>query len=230
MPPLCGLRKQIMCVPWGDCWSAGQGPVPAVRSGLTRGLYAVKSGHLAAICGKLAAMTTSQRPSTPIGGGSNAPHILVIHGPNLNLLGQREPDIYGAETLDSINRRLLSVAQTAGAQISVFQSNSEAELVGRVQQALDEAVDFIIINPAAFTHTSVALRDALAAVRIPFVEVHLSNVHAREPFRRHSYFSDVAVGVICGLGSGGYDAALNFAIQYLGKGIDHGSAKAKEAH
>jgi 3-dehydroquinate dehydratase-2 len=149
--------------------------------------------------------------------GADTPHILVIHGPNLNLLGTREPEIYGAETLDAINKRLSAAARRAGMQISVFQSNAEGSLVDRVQQARDESVEFIVINPAAYTHTSVALRDALSAVQIPFIEIHLSNVHAREPFRRHSYFSDVALGVICGLGSGGYDTALDFAIQYLKK-------------
>ncbi len=141
-------------------------------------------------------------------------HILAIHGPNLNLLGTREPDIYGTETLADINKRLSSHARNSGAKLSVFQSNSEGGLVDRVQAARGDGVDFIIINPAAYTHTSVALRDALSAVAIPFIEVHLSNVHARESFRRQSYFSDVAVGVICGFGSGGYDTALDFAIQY----------------
>ncbi|UCH48019.1 MAG: type II 3-dehydroquinate dehydratase [Betaproteobacteria bacterium] len=175
-------------------------------------------------------MKTDQSTPARARGGRDAPHILVIHGPNLNLLGQREPEIYGSETLDDINARLSGSAKRAGAQLSVFQSNSEGSLVDRVQQARREGVQFIIINPAAYTHTSVALRDALAAVQIPYVEIHLSNVHAREPFRQHSYFSDKAVGVICGLGSGGYDTALDFAIQYLSKGVDHGSAKAEKAH
>ncbi len=143
--------------------------------------------------------------------------VLVLHGPNLNLLGSREPEIYGAETLRDINKRLLALARQAGAKIDSFQSNSEAELVERVQKAGSAGVDFIIINPAAFTHTSVALRDALAAVRIPYIEVHLSNVHAREPFRRHSYFSDQAVGVICGLGSQGYENALQCALTYTAR-------------
>ena len=173
--------------------------------------------------------TDRSKPSQARGEAGTA-HILVIHGPNLNLLGQREPDIYGSETLDDINSRLSRMAKGAGIQLSVFQSNTEGSLVDRVQQARNEGVQFIIINPAAYTHTSVALRDALAAVRIPYVEIHLSNVHAREPFRQHSYFSDKAVGVICGLGSGGYDTALDFAIQYLTKGVDHGSAKAEKAH
>ena len=137
--------------------------------------------------------------------------VLVLHGPNLNLLGTREPKIYGRETLADINKRLVARAAKAGVKLDNFQSNSEAELIDRVQQSRT-AVDFIIINPAAFTHTSVALRDALAAVAIPFIEVHLSNVHAREPFRRHSYFSDQAVGVICGLGSKGYDHALEYVL------------------
>ena len=140
--------------------------------------------------------------------------VLVLHGPNLNLLGSREPEIYGAETLQDIHKRLRALALKAGANLDSFQSNSEAELVERVQKAGPAGVDFVIINPAAFTHTSVALRDALAAVRIPYIEVHLSNVHAREPFRRHSYFSDQAVGVICGLGSQGYEYALQCALTY----------------
>ena len=148
---------------------------------------------------------------------SERPNILVIHGPNLNLLGTREPHIYGSETLETINKRLAGRARRSGARLSMLQSNSEAELIERVHRARSEGVDFVIINPAAFTHTSVALRDALAAVQIAFIEVHLSNVHTREPFRRHSYFSDAAVGVICGLGSKGYDDALEFALQYVRK-------------
>jgi 3-dehydroquinate dehydratase-2 len=141
--------------------------------------------------------------------------ILVLHGPNLNLLGVREPAVYGAETLDQINQRLLNTARSLGHSIETFQSNAEHELVGRIQQSVHQGVDFILINPAAFTHTSIAMRDALLAVAVPFVEVHLSNVHAREAFRRHSYFSDIATGVICGLGSFGYDAALQFALNRL---------------
>ena len=136
--------------------------------------------------------------------------VLVIHGPNLNLLGTREPEIYGRETLEDINVRLNAAARAASVELQSFQSNHEGALVDRIQQAGDDGVDFIIINPAAYTHTSVALRDALAAVRIPFVEVHLSNVHAREAFRRQSYFSDLATGTICGLGSQGYDLALTY--------------------
>jgi 3-dehydroquinate dehydratase-2 len=141
--------------------------------------------------------------------------ILVLHGPNLNLLGLREPEHYGSATLDSINRRLLDRAESAGLALETFQSNSEAELVNKVQSVAGNKADFIIINPAAFTHTSVALRDALAAVRIPFIEVHLSNVHAREAFRHHSYFSDIAVGVICGLGAQGYELALDYVINKI---------------
>ena len=137
--------------------------------------------------------------------------LLVIHGPNLNLLGTREPAVYGRETLAEINRRLAASARAAGVVLQTFQSNIEGTLVERVQQAGREGVDFIIINPAGYTHTSVALRDALAGVAIPFIEVHLSNVHAREPFRRRSYLSDLAVGTICGLGSRGYELALTFA-------------------
>lgn len=138
--------------------------------------------------------------------------VLVLHGPNLNLLGVREPQHYGADTLASINARLSEQAQAAGASLQAFQSNREYELIERIQATLDDGTDYIIINPAAFTHTSVALRDALAAVKKPFVEVHLSNVHAREAFRHHSFFSDLAVGVICGLGARGYEYALAFAL------------------
>jgi 3-dehydroquinate dehydratase-2 len=139
--------------------------------------------------------------------------ILVLHGPNLNLLGTREPEIYGAETLEAINRRLMRRAATAGARLTAFQSNHEGELIDRIHRARKEAVDFILINPAGYTHTSIALRDALAAIAVPFVEVHLSNIHAREAFRHRSCFSDLAVGVVCGLGSLGYDFALEFALQ-----------------
>ena len=142
------------------------------------------------------------------------PNILVINGPNLNLLGTREPRHYGKESLKAIIARLASRARKGKARLASFQSNSESGLVDRVQRAAREKVDFIIINPAAYTHTSVALRDALAAVAIPFVEVHLSNIFAREAFRRESYFSDIAVGVICGLGAQGYELALEFALQY----------------
>jgi len=141
--------------------------------------------------------------------------ILVLHGPNLNLLGSREPEIYGREDLASINSALQQQAQDAGHHLMAMQSNAEYELVERVQDARHEGINFIILNPAAFTHTSVALRDALTAVAIPFIEVHLSNVHAREDFRRHSYFSDIAVGVICGLGAQGYSLALSAAFSHL---------------
>lgn len=140
---------------------------------------------------------------------------LVLHGPNLNLLGTREPGVYGATTLAEINADLEARARAAGHQLHYLQSNAEYQLIERIHAARGEGVDFIIINPAAFTHTSVALRDALLAVSIPFIEVHLSNVHKREPFRHHSYFSDVAVGVICGLGASGYRLALESAIEQL---------------
>mgnify|MGYP000006012893 FL=1 len=146
---------------------------------------------------------------------SMKPAILVMHGPNLNLLGQREPEIYGRTTLADINAGLQARAEAAGYAFEAVQSNAEAVLVERAQAAMADHTAFIIINPAAYTHTSVALRDALAAAGKPFIEVHLSNVHAREPFRRHSYFSDLAQGVICGLGAHGYSAALDFAIEYL---------------
>jgi 3-dehydroquinate dehydratase-2 len=138
--------------------------------------------------------------------------ILVLHGPNLNLLGIREPEHYGNDTLDSINQRLNAKAKDAGIVLETCQSNAESDLVAKIQSLFQQPADFIIINPAAFTHTSVALRDALAAVKTPFIEVHLSNVHARESFRHHSYFSDLAVGVVSGLGAAGYEYALDFAI------------------
>lgn len=138
--------------------------------------------------------------------------VLVLHGPNLNLLGDREPQHYGHASLAAINARLESQAQAAGHALMSFQSNAEHMLVERIHAAQQEAVAFIIINPAAFTHTSVAMRDALSAVKIPFIEVHLSNVHAREVFRHHSYFSDLAVGVISGLGAQGYELALQAAL------------------
>jgi len=144
---------------------------------------------------------------------SSKRRVLVLHGPNLNLLGTREPEIYGRETLAAIDRRLAATGRTAGASVTSFQSNLEGELINRVHKARTEGVDFIIVNPAGYTHSSVALRDALAGVGIPFVEVHLSNVHSREAFRHRSYFSDLAVGVICGLGSRGYDFALEFALE-----------------
>ncbi len=140
-------------------------------------------------------------------------HILALHGPNLNLLGAREPQHYGSDTLAAIDQRLVARAQQAGASLTAYQSNIEGELVDRIQQAQREGVDFIIINPAAFTHTSIAMRDALAAVRIPFIEVHLSNVFAREEFRHRSYFTDLAVGIISGLGAKGYELALEYALQ-----------------
>jgi 3-dehydroquinate dehydratase-2 len=141
--------------------------------------------------------------------------ILVLHGPNLNLLGTREPAIYGRTTLADIHAAMEVQARASGAHLESFQSNHEGELIDRVQSAREQGVAFIIINPAAYTHTSVALRDALAAVAIPFIEVHLSNVHAREAFRRHSYFSDIAVGVIAGLGAQGYHLALEAALTQL---------------
>lgn len=141
--------------------------------------------------------------------------ILVLHGPNLNLLGTREPGIYGRTTLTDINGRLAEVAGKRELALDCFQSNSEAALIERVHAARLDGTRFIIINPAAFTHTSVALRDALAAVAIPFVEVHLSNVFAREPFRKESFFSDIAVGVISGLGHFGYELALQYALDHL---------------
>jgi 3-dehydroquinate dehydratase II len=138
--------------------------------------------------------------------------ILVLHGPNLNLLGTREPGVYGTQTLEQIDADLARLATFAGVTLSTFQSNHEGALIDRVQAARTDGSDFIIINPAALTHTSVGLRDALAAVELPFIEVHLSNIHQREAFRHHSYFSELAVGVICGLGADGYRLALDHAI------------------
>ena len=143
------------------------------------------------------------------------PDLLVINGPNLNLLGTREPEHYGSDTLDSINSKLSQIATDNGLSLESVQSNAEVELIEHIHDAVKNNVRFIIINPAAFTHTSVALRDALSGVDIPFIEIHLSNVHAREAFREHSYFSDIAVGVISGLGAQGYELALQAAIQQL---------------
>ena len=141
--------------------------------------------------------------------------ILVLHGPNLNLLGIREPEIYGSETLDEVNDRMKIEAERAGVELSCLQSNGEHELIDAIHGAQTEGTRFIIINPAALTHTSVALRDALTSVKIPCIEVHLSNVHAREPFRHHSYISDIAEAVISGLGTFGYDCALAAVLQTL---------------
>lgn len=141
--------------------------------------------------------------------------LLVLHGPNLNLLSVREPDVYGYETLADINTALADQAESAGHELTWFQSNAEHELIGRVHQARDEGTDMLLINPAAFTHTSVALRDAVSAVKIPFIEIHLSNPHAREAFRHHSYFSDLAVGVIAGFGADSYRLALDAALKRL---------------
>jgi 3-dehydroquinate dehydratase-2 len=141
--------------------------------------------------------------------------VLLLNGPNLNLLGTREPGIYGVETLESIEKRAAEVAREVGLELSMFQSNAEHELIERIHRAPAAGVGFLILNPAALTHTSVALRDAIAAVRLPFIELHLSNTHAREPFRRHSYFSDIAVGVIAGLGAFGYELALRAAARQL---------------
>ncbi len=143
--------------------------------------------------------------------------VLVLHGPNLNLLGTREPGVYGAATLEEINDDLRQIAQEAGVVLESYQSNHEGALVDRIQAAGRDGTRFIIINPAAYTHTSVAIRDALAAVALPFVEVHLSNIHKREPFRHHSYVSALAEGVICGLGPAGYRLALQFAIEQLSR-------------
>ncbi len=142
--------------------------------------------------------------------------VLVLHGPNLNLLGSREPEVYGAQTLAQIDAELGKIAGDAGATVVCFQSNHEGALVDRIQAARTDGTRFILINPAAYTHTSVAIRDALAAVELPFIEIHLSNIHRREAFRHHSYVSELAVGVICGLGANGYRLALRHALDSLG--------------
>ena len=149
--------------------------------------------------------------------------ILVLHGPNLNLLGTREPEKYGHVTLEAINHQLVAQAKADGVELNCFQSNAEHLLIEQIHQAKSDGVDFIIINTAAFTHTSVALRDAFLGVAIPFIEVHLSNIHAREPFRHHSYLSDISLGVICGLKDKGYQYALSHALSYLKSDIEsHG--------
>jgi 3-dehydroquinate dehydratase-2 len=145
----------------------------------------------------------------------DASKLLVLHGPNLNLLGTREPNHYGSSTLAEINLALAHRAEVAGVHLEAFQSNHEGALIERVHAAREQGIRYLIINPAAYTHTSIALRDAIAGTGIPFVEVHLSNVHAREPFRRHSYFSDLAIGVITGLGSEGYLLALEYLLSRL---------------
>lgn len=154
-----------------------------------------------------------------------AKNILLINGPNLNLLGTREPERYGNAALDSIEHGLIAQAQGGGAMLTCFQSNSETALVERIHTAATNGVDFILINPAAYTHTSVAMRDALAAVRIPFVEVHLSNIHAREAFRRQSYFSDLAAGVVSGLGAQGYELALAYALTFVPRHVPDSAPK-----
>lgn len=175
---------------------------------------------------------TTKRSSRTAGklAPSLRPNVLVLHGPNLNLLGTREPAYYGCVTLDDINRDLISRGKSAGADVESFQHNHEGALIDRVHQAARDRVDFIVINPAAYTHTSVALRDALAATSIPFIEVHLSNIYTRESFRHHSYFSDLAVGVVCGLGAHGYELALEYALRHIQNRTPHGSQKTEKAH
>lgn len=160
-------------------------------------------------------MPRRKQPPKPAPAPNHAKRILVLHGPNLNLLGQREPQHYGRQTLADIDSALTEQGAAAGVAVDCFQSNAEHALIERIHAARDERVGYIVINPAAFTHSSVALRDALAAVDIPFIEVHLSNVHAREAFRHHSYFSDLAVGVVSGLGAMGYLFALGYALHAL---------------
>ncbi|HJV25116.1 MAG TPA: type II 3-dehydroquinate dehydratase [Aromatoleum sp.] len=162
-------------------------------------------------------MTRSKRSKSSESAAPPQTRILVLHGPNLNLLGTREPEVYGRTTLADVHSAMDARGRADGVVVESFQSNHEGQLIDRVQAAAVEGVAYIIINPAGYTHTSVALRDALAAVAIPYVEVHLSNIHAREAFRHHSYFSDRASGVICGLGAYGYMAALEFALTQLRK-------------
>jgi 3-dehydroquinate dehydratase II len=172
------------------------------------------------------------RPNTTAYGNRNSlPKVLVLHGPNLNLLGSREPDIYGSNTLSNLDDRLAQLAMQAGAIVTTFQSNHEGLLIDRVHQAANEGVDYILLNPAGLTHTSVSLRDALLAVAIPFIEVHISNVHARESFRHHSYFSDIAVGCITGLGMHGYELALAYALTCLAsyRNLEHGFTQNQDA-
>jgi 3-dehydroquinate dehydratase-2 len=147
------------------------------------------------------------------------PSVLILNGPNLNLLGHREPELYGRETLQDIEQQLRVIADHHGLSAEFFQSNAEHELIDRIHAAFHAATDFIIINPGAFTHTSIALRDALLGTKIPFIEVHLSNIHARESFRRHSYLSDIARGVICGFGAQGYELALAVAAREITKSL-----------
>jgi 3-dehydroquinate dehydratase-2 len=144
--------------------------------------------------------------------------VLLLNGPNLNLLGSREPAVYGTDTLEAIEKRSAAVARETGHELVAFQSNAEHELIERIQRAPSEGVAMVIFNPGAFTHTSIALRDALLAAHLPFIELHLSNTQAREPFRRHSYFSDIAVGVIAGFGAFGYELAVRAAAQRLARG------------
>ena len=163
-------------------------------------------------------MATAKKSSTATSAprrGANAPKVLLLNGPNLNLLGAREPDIYGSESLAEIERRLANIAKAAGAHLSCFQSNHEGALIDRIHAARQSGVDAIVINPGGLTHTSVALRDALAGVAIPFVEVHISNIYRRESFRHHSYLSELASGVICGLGVDGYRIGIEFALKKL---------------
>ena len=161
-------------------------------------------------CCQPAAKQANQRPTVA---NLKVKRVLLLNGPNLNLLGSRQPRLYGSDTLAAIELRLSEQARQAGVDFEAYQSNSEADLVEHIQSAARQGVDFIILNPAAYTHTSVAMRDALAAAAIPFIEVHLSNVFAREPFRQRSYFTDLAVGMISGLGAKGYELALAYAVQ-----------------
>jgi 3-dehydroquinate dehydratase-2 len=173
----------------------------------------LNTGQFVVIYAKLVRMSKLRRSPGAPGEKRKRKAVLVLHGPNLNLLGTREPEIYGQESIESINVRLGRTAERQGATLEVFQSNHEGALIERVQGAKKRGISWIIVNPGGLTHTSIALRDAFAAVKIPFIEVHLSNIYSREPFRRHSYFSDLAVGTICGLGGKGYDLALEFALQ-----------------
>ena len=193
---------------WRSCSRKHFVPHGCVRSGFHG------TGQIVSICGKLVVMSKQTRTQKGVQPDAE-PRVLVLHGPNLNLLGSREPAVYGRTTLADIHLAMAAQARATGVQLESYQSNSEGELIDRIHAAASEGIHFIIINPAAYTHTSIALRDALAAVAIPFIEVHLSNIHARESFRQHSYFSDIAVGVISGLGSEGYSLALAAALSRI---------------
>ena len=201
----------MVCLSSGDCLAINQFGVNYLGDGFQ---YFFNNFRLSSVnfAKNLYFLSVTVHNSSMDSRKTNAKNILIVHGPNLNLLGVREPAIYGALTLQDINRNLTRLTENADVKLDFFQSNAESALIERIQQTINDGTDFIIINPAAYTHTSVALRDAMAAVKLPFIEVHLSNIYSREPFRQHSYFSDLAVGVISGLGAKGYELALEYAL------------------